>query len=224
MALFGSGGKQKKRRAGGTTIVAAGTTFAGELYPEGNLHIDGRLEGQIDSSSDVSVGADGSFEGEIRAHRMVVSGFVRGRIECDSLEIVDNGRVLGEVASRRFVIEPGGQFVGESRSTDEESVAQLSHWREGVASSRPAARGDSEAAAVEPAAAVDTAPEPDPLPDVEPDLGGEEEPLFASLDDAAGDGAGLESHHDDHEPTIPVDRDEPDSGRGWATQNDRRWR
>lgn len=224
MALFGSGGKQKKRRGGGTTIIAAGTTFTGELYPEGNLHIDGRLEGQIDSSSDVSVGADGSFEGEIRAHRMVVSGFVRGRVECDSLEIVDNGRVLGEVASRRFVIEPGGQFVGESRSTDEESVAQLSHWREGAAGSRPAARAGTQAEAAEPVAAVDTTPEPDPLPDVEPDLGGEEEPLFASLDDAAEDGAGVETHEDDHEPTIQVERDEPDTGRGWAAQNERRWR
>ncbi len=128
MGLFGKrdpapGGK----RRGGTTIIAQGTTVQGELALEGNLHIDGELVGTIQSQGDVSVGASGSFEGEIRAHRIVVSGLARGRIDCESLEIVDKGKVLGEVASRSFVIEPGGQFVGESRSSADDAVKVLDY-------------------------------------------------------------------------------------------------
>ncbi|MCH8505369.1 MAG: polymer-forming cytoskeletal protein, partial [Ectothiorhodospiraceae bacterium] len=121
------GGTGKRR--GGTTIIAQGTTLQGDLMLEGNLHIDGKGEGNIEAEGDGSVGAAGSFEGTVRAHRIVVSGFTRGRVECESLEIVEKGRVFGEVSSRAFIIEPGGQFVGESRSSDEEAVKALGHYR-----------------------------------------------------------------------------------------------
>ncbi len=128
MGLFGKRNGGGKRR-GGTTIIAHGTTLQGDLVLEGNLHIDGKVDGTIQSEGDVSVGAAGSFEGSIRAHRIVVSGFARGRVECESLEIVEKGRVFGEVSSKAFIIEPGGQFVGESRSSDEEAVKALEHYQ-----------------------------------------------------------------------------------------------
>lgn len=195
MGLFGKTGKSR-RRAGGTTIIATGTTLSGDLKPEGSLHIDGKIEGQVVTESDVSIGADGSFEGEIKAHRMVVSGFARGRIECDSLEIVDKGRVLGEVASRAFIIEPGGQFVGESRSTDEEAVAALSHWKHSDASPAIGDVGIDESPGVE--------PEVPPVTRAE---------TRASV--AAEDG-------DKSEPRVPDQDDAESAGGGWAAQGRRR--
>lgn len=128
MGLFGS--NDKARPQGGTTIIAEGATVVGELDLYGNLHIDGRVEGRVVSEHDVSIGASGSFEGEIRAARILVSGQVSGRVECGHLEIVKTGKVSGEVASSALVIEPGGQFVGESRTSDEETVKALSHFQE----------------------------------------------------------------------------------------------
>ena len=216
MGLFGSKSKPAKRRGGGTTIIAAGTTLVGDLSPEGNVHIDGRIEGQIDSASDVSIGAEGSFEGEIRAHRMVVSGYARGRIDCDSLEIVNKGRVLGEVSSRSFVIEPGGQFVGESRSTDEESVAQLGHWQsqEGVGADQPAFRAEAQ-------------PEPEPEPEPEPvvhattDEFDGDEPVVTGIDEQV---AGSDDEHDGREPTVAFEQSEPEHRQDRVAENQRRWR
>lgn len=147
MALFGKRENAPSgKRRGGTTIIARGTSVQGDLVLEGNLHIDGALFGTIQSQGDVSVGASGSFDGEVKAHRMVVSGLARGRIECESLEIVEKGKVLGEVASRTFVIEPGGQFVGESRSSDEEAVKALGHQSESEPDGRAAtAEGENDA-------------------------------------------------------------------------------
>lgn len=72
------------------------------------------MEGTIESSSDVAIGEIGSFDGTIRARQVLVSGYVHGKIDCERLEIVPKGKVFGEVLSQEFVIEPGGQFVGES--------------------------------------------------------------------------------------------------------------
>lgn len=126
MGLFGKGGEETGKQSG-TTIVAEGTRFFGELTLDGKLHIDGTIEGTVECHGDVSVGRTGYFEGTLKSNRLMVSGHVQGRVECESLEIVSTGRVYGEIASERFVIEPGGQFVGESLTRDKQAVAALSY-------------------------------------------------------------------------------------------------
>ncbi len=106
---------------------------------EAPLHIDGNVEGSIESSADVSVGESGSFEGTLRAQHIVVSGYINGRLDCERLEIVSNGKVLGEVVSNEFIIESGGQFVGESHVKDQQPVARIA----------PAAAGEDDEAALE---------------------------------------------------------------------------
>jgi len=126
MGLLGRSNK-RKAQSGGTTIIAAGSKLRGELSLECTLHIDGAVEGSISSTADISIGSAGSFEGNIIANHVVVSGYLHGQVECTRLEIVASGKVFGEVHSQEFVIEPGGQFIGESRIRDQESVAKLQH-------------------------------------------------------------------------------------------------
>lgn len=161
MGLFGGSGKSRPQ--GGTTIIAEGTRLTGDLALSGNLHVDGHVEGTIDSGNDVSVGASGSFEGDIRANRILVSGSVRGRVECEHLEIVATGKVLGEVSSKAFVIEPGGQFVGESRSSGEEAVKALNHLRDTAADKQEPVMPETDAAA-------DVEVDQDPVTPVDLDL------------------------------------------------------
>jgi cytoskeletal protein CcmA (bactofilin family) len=126
MGLISKRNKRKHQPAG-TTIIAAGSKFRGELILDAVLHVDGTLEGSIESSTDVAIGETGSFDGNIRARHVVVSGYVHGKIECERLEIVPKGKVFGEVLSQEFVIEPGGQFIGESHIKNSQSAPALDH-------------------------------------------------------------------------------------------------
>ncbi len=92
--------------------------------------MDGQIKGTVLSNHDVSVGHTGRLEGNIKAERLLVSGYVEGVVDCASLEIVAQGRVLGELHSDDFIIEPGGQFLGESRPRRQEPIAALSHQAE----------------------------------------------------------------------------------------------
>jgi cytoskeletal protein CcmA (bactofilin family) len=130
VGFIGKSGKGKSQH-GGTTIVAAGSKFRGELILESALHIDGVVDGTIESSGDVSIGGSGSFEGTLSAHHVVISGYLHGKVDCERLEIVASGKVFGEVNSQEFVIEPGGQFIGESRIRHEGPVPALRHQTEG---------------------------------------------------------------------------------------------
>jgi cytoskeletal protein CcmA (bactofilin family) len=97
------------------TVIAKGTRIVGRFDLEVLLMIDGDVEGEIVSSSDVSVGNNGHFKGELRARKVIVSGKAEGTITCERLEILSSGTVTATAEVRDMTIEPGGRFFGQSR-------------------------------------------------------------------------------------------------------------
>ncbi|MCG8465748.1 MAG: polymer-forming cytoskeletal protein [Xanthomonadales bacterium] len=143
MGIIGRGGKtngeQREQRSSGgtartgTTVIAAGTRLVGSLTLTDSFHLDGAMEGNMESEGDVSIGQSGEFEGDIKARRVVVSGHFNGTLDCDRLEIVSTGRVTGEIQIAELVIESGGHFSGTSRIKNGEPQRQLSHQSEKTA-------------------------------------------------------------------------------------------
>nr|WP_231283042.1 polymer-forming cytoskeletal protein [Helicobacter cetorum] len=80
-----------------------------------HLHVDGELEGKVESSSTVVIGQTGVIVGEIYANKLVVSGKFNGVIEAEIVEIMPLGHIDGKVSSQELVIERKGILVGESR-------------------------------------------------------------------------------------------------------------
>ncbi|RAX57910.1 hypothetical protein CCZ01_04585 [Helicobacter monodelphidis] len=122
MAMFSSNDKQVSTNHNGTTIIAAGTTIKGEILAECNLHIDGNFEGKIHSSSNVTIGKGGVVGGEITADKLIVSGKFNGTTDCNTVEVMPNGRIDGHVITNELVIEREGFFVGESRIKGESNA------------------------------------------------------------------------------------------------------
>lgn len=125
MAIFGKERAQQGAR-NGSTIVAAGTQFVGNFTLTDTLHVDGRIEGDVQSESNVVIGADGYLKGQIRAATIVVSGRVDGSISADRLEIIAGGSVEGDVHIVDLVIEPGGRFNGSSEILGSDTATEKS--------------------------------------------------------------------------------------------------
>ncbi|MGK7296362.1 MAG: bactofilin family protein [Candidatus Wenzhouxiangella sp. M2_3B_020] len=124
MAIFG---KDRAQQAAGhgTTIVAAGTQFVGDLTLSDNLHVDGRVDGDVQSEANVVIGSDGAIQGRITAAAVVVSGRVDGSVSAQRLEIVAGGSMEGDVHVVDLVIEPGGRFNGSSEIVARQSEAAV---------------------------------------------------------------------------------------------------
>jgi len=91
---------------------------------DAKLHVDGKIRGEIHSRTDLSIGTTGVVEGTIVAQNIVICGLVTGNVDCDAVEIMPSGRLFGDVVSRSFVIDPGGQFSGDNRlRSNEEPLA-----------------------------------------------------------------------------------------------------
>ena len=98
-----------------TTIIAQGITFTGVIRGEGNVQIEGRLEGEIDLKGGVTVANGGTVQGPITADAVRVAGDVEGSITArEHLCLERTGSVHGDVATASLMVE-NGRLDGSSK-------------------------------------------------------------------------------------------------------------
>jgi cytoskeletal protein CcmA (bactofilin family) len=105
------------------TVIAKGTRIVGKLDLSVLLLIDGEVEGEVVSASDISIGTNGHVKGDLRAKKIIVSGKAEGTLNCERLEILASGVVTGTAEVRDMTIEPGGRFFGQSREAGGQAEA-----------------------------------------------------------------------------------------------------
>ena len=89
------------------------------------MHVDGQIDGSIRAELDISVGQKGQINGLVQARVIYLSGCLEGKVQCQSLEILSNGRFVGELISGELTIERGGKFIGQSFYQEETDAAPL---------------------------------------------------------------------------------------------------
>ena len=114
-----------------------------------DLVVDGKIEGEITSDGNLTVGENARIKAEIKTATVVVYGKVHGNITAtDRVELKASAEVVGDIKAKSLAIEAGAIFVGKSTVG---TPAQV------VASAQPAA---AQPAAQQPAAnKADPAPE-----------------------------------------------------------------
>ncbi len=105
------------------TIIGANTRFVGTLTSDGNVRVDGSVEGDIEILGNLIIGATGRVIATVKAQNVHVSGAVKGEVTAtENLEISPTGKLWGDITTAALHIEPGGLFRGQSEmrtGTDE---------------------------------------------------------------------------------------------------------
>lgn len=101
-------------RAGGSTFSVLGTDIVvtGNIQAQVDLHIDGKIEGDISCASLV-LGETSEVTGAIRAQSARIAGQVNGSIDAGELIIDRTARISGDVCYESITIEQGGQVDGK---------------------------------------------------------------------------------------------------------------
>jgi cytoskeletal protein CcmA (bactofilin family) len=98
--------------SGGTfSVLGADVTIKGNVSASADLHVDGRVEGDITCASLVQ-GQSSEVVGAIRAETARLSGTVRGSITASELVILKTARIEGDVFYDALTIEQGAEVDG----------------------------------------------------------------------------------------------------------------
>jgi len=86
----------------------------GEISCDGDLYIDGQVEGSIDPKGNrLTIGPDGRVKANVIARAVVVLGKLEGNIQAsERVDLKQSAVVVGDIVTQRISIENGAYIKG----------------------------------------------------------------------------------------------------------------
>ena len=108
-------GPSSPTAVGKRNILGSDVEIQGEVRFEGDLVVDGTIEGRIVSDGSLTIGESAQIKAEIQCGSVTVRGRVAGNIVVkDRVEICARAEVNGDISADSLAMEAGAVFVGSS--------------------------------------------------------------------------------------------------------------
>ena len=96
------------------TIVGPSVKIQGDLNSEGNIRIEGSVNGKVQTTESVHVGDAALITADITAGNAIIAGHVQGNIKVGgSLILQSTARIHGDIACSVLRVEDGALFSGK---------------------------------------------------------------------------------------------------------------
>lgn len=100
------------------SIISADLLVQGSLISQGDMQIDGTVEGDIRSGT-LMVGNSAVIKGEIVAEEVVVRGRIEGRIRARRVQLDASAVVIGDILQESLTVAAGATFEGTCRKSSD---------------------------------------------------------------------------------------------------------
>lgn len=96
------------------SVMGAGLSFRGEVSGDGDFHVAGKFEGDINVTGRVMVADGAQVDANINALAIVIGGTVRGNLSASTrVEILPTGVLTGSLKTGSFAAADGASVKGE---------------------------------------------------------------------------------------------------------------
>ena len=94
--------------------LAAGTHVKGDITTQGDIRIDGTVDGSLTSKGKLVVGNTGHITGEVNCVTGHISGTLEGTISVsEMLKVQATGKLSGDISYAKLSVEPGAELEGK---------------------------------------------------------------------------------------------------------------
>ena len=101
------------------TIISNGVKLEGKITTSGNIRVEGEIQGDIVSQSNVTIGENGQVNGKINASVIMIGGKVSGSVSAkEKLVLESKANLKGDIFTKILVVEAGAKFYGNSKMGD----------------------------------------------------------------------------------------------------------
>lgn len=96
-------------------VLSSDVEIKGSVKFTNDLVVDGKIEGDITSDGNLTVGENARIKAEIQTATVIVYGKVHGNLTAtDRVELKASAEVIGDIKAKTLSIEAGAIFVGKS--------------------------------------------------------------------------------------------------------------
>lgn len=96
-------------------VLSTDVEIKGTVKFTNDLVVDGKIEGEITSDGNLTVGENARIRAEIKTGTVVVYGKVHGNLTAtERVELKASAEVVGDIKAKTLSIEAGAIFVGKS--------------------------------------------------------------------------------------------------------------
>jgi len=103
------------------SVIGADVVITGDLRATADLHIDGRVEGDI-SCTGLVQGEASHIKGQIEASSARLAGHVEGAVKVGELVIEASARIIGDISYESISVAPGAQVDGRFTHRNEPAM------------------------------------------------------------------------------------------------------
>jgi cytoskeletal protein CcmA (bactofilin family) len=121
------------------TVLGATTTLEGAFRGQGNMRLDGILEGTLEIDGNILIGETARITADINARNISIAGAVHGNVNGNKVQILRTGRVWGDISAAAITTEEGAFIDGKITMVRHEAALQSG---EAAALPEPAAEPD----------------------------------------------------------------------------------
>jgi cytoskeletal protein CcmA (bactofilin family) len=113
LKLLNSNMAKNENISSSVNLIGPGTVIKGDIDTNGDIRIDGSIEGTIKVKGKLVVGNSGKIEGEIQCQNAEVFGEILGQLSVSELlSLKATAKMNGDILTNKLSIEPGAIFSG----------------------------------------------------------------------------------------------------------------
>ena len=135
----GNGMSSSGNGKGMPSIVSADFRVVGNITSEGDIQLDGSVDGNVKARS-LTIGQAGVVRGEVKADKVQIQGSVTGPIRARVVEITKSAKVAGDVFYESLTVETGAVIDGACKRFDSEKGEKPAAETKSSGMSMPLAR------------------------------------------------------------------------------------
>jgi len=108
------------------TVVGTSVKLKGNLKSDGDITVDGSVNGEIKTKGTVTIGPNANIIANVHAKNINVAGTIQGNVVAtDRLSISESGRIYGDIAANILSISAGALFSGKSTMSENIKVPEI---------------------------------------------------------------------------------------------------
>ncbi len=109
------------------TLIGKKATFEGTIKIKEPIRVDGVVNGEIMSESDIVIGEGSEVKGNIKCKNILLAGKTNGNIEATGqLHITGTGALYGDASIYSFIVDEKGIFDGSCHMKKSEESKRVS--------------------------------------------------------------------------------------------------